>query len=881
MKGTIGIPISALYLFSPDMPPTFPPPRTGTPTGSPPPAPTQAAAQLSQATPHHDRISSRTREDYEEKPLVAHQYRWLEEDLAFTALISIEEFLQLVFAPTNRFNDSKKGELSRLVRGFSQENKKYKDARQKYLEECAKQKGIVDSETGRKLQSQDIYETQLYDPFAELCNIVIQEMGFLTDDDDIAEDNRVLFYRQDPYVIGGLTLTQRKSDLGVLGQNGRRLLDEFKGDTDRLAKNMMWHVLAHWIEMKRLNGNTLLSNSKQVAFSATPKDETVPQQSQAGTSASADSNGKSTMVSTASSGRKRPRELEGTGKATGRKKAKTQRPAATVVNSETPSGAKLDAVARKRKQTNDAHDLQLQNAGYALEMLSSGCLRSHVIGMAVDTKSVQFSYYDHSGILLSAPFSIEDNEQLFLSILYHFRGLNAKQRGFVPRPQLHSPPQLEEPCKRPDGTSFIPIYHDAVIQLGEYHELRLGEHLYTARSIIGRGTLVMAARGDHSSTFEYVVKISFPVKNRTSESRLLWKAVKVAKSKTEWQWVEKLLPKMRYWDDTDLSEANGFPHQRIKAFWDARLGEQEDLSSFYEERILRVICEEMLHPLTSLREVSEYAQVFCDILQGHRWLYDRAQILHRDISMQNIMVRRVPNEGKVYGVLNDLDLSSEYLTQKGPSCSDRTGTRPYMARVLLSKSLKGPHLYRYDLESAFYVMLCYFCRYNLQGELCTKEYDKWYTGNATDVLDSKTSLFSPAVTVGYGQAFKFNPPVTPDFLPFVPILVELYERFLVADATRIMTGLRGELFEEQTANNTITYGNFLTALQKFGDGKVVQVYYPDSDTVPLGTLEVIPDPSDDFESMMGRWLDDVDYSQTSPGIEEESKTEDNDEQEGA
>ncbi|KAF5360245.1 hypothetical protein D9758_009158 [Tetrapyrgos nigripes] len=231
------------------MTPTFPPPRTGSPQRR-----TQASASLSQASPPHDRISSRTHEDYEEKRLVAHQYRWLEEDLAFTALISIEEFLQLVFAPTNRFNDSKKDELSRLVRDFSQENKKYKDARQTYLKECARRKGTVD-ENGRKLQTKDINEDQLYDPFAELCNTVIQEMGFLTDDDDIAEDTRVLFYRQDPYVIGGLTLTQRKSDLGLLGQNRKPLLKEFGGD---LPKNMAWYVLAHWVEMKRFNGNALL-----------------------------------------------------------------------------------------------------------------------------------------------------------------------------------------------------------------------------------------------------------------------------------------------------------------------------------------------------------------------------------------------------------------------------------------------------------------------------------------------------------------------------------------------------------------------------------------------------------------------------------------------
>ncbi|KAK0479919.1 hypothetical protein EDD18DRAFT_1206282 [Armillaria luteobubalina] len=52
-----------------------------------------------------------------------------------------------------------------------------------------------------------------------------------------------------------------------------------------------------------------------------------------------------------------------------------------------------------------------------------------------------------------------------------------------------------------------------------------------------------------------------------------------------------------------------------------------------------------------------YAQVFVDILQCHKWLYDHPKILHQDISMANIMYR-TDDEGTVFGVLNDFDLST-------------------------------------------------------------------------------------------------------------------------------------------------------------------------------------------------------------------------------
>ena len=89
----------------------------------------------------------------------------------------------------------------------------------------------------------------------------------------------------------------------------------------------------------------------------------------------------------------------------------------------------------------------------------------------------------------------------------------------------------------------------------------------------------------------------------------------------------------------------------------------------------------------------------------HRWLYEKVGILHRDLSINNIMYRRI--DGKVYGVLTDFDLSSwtASLTSDYTSTSQqRTGTPPYMAHGLL-KGTDSLHLYRHDVESLFYIML--------------------------------------------------------------------------------------------------------------------------------------------------------------------------------
>ncbi|KAK0237059.1 hypothetical protein EDD85DRAFT_1023789 [Armillaria nabsnona] len=134
----------------------------------------------------------------------------------------------------------------------------------------------------------------------------------------------------------------------------------------------------------------------------------------------------------------------------------------------------------------------------------------------------------------------------------------------------------------------------------------------------------------------------------------------------------------------------------------------------YEGRVCRITVQERLHPLDELQTAQEFAQVFFDILQIHKWLYDHPRILHRDISTSNIMWRRTVN-GHVRGVLNDFDLSS-FRDDTSPASVECTGTLPYMAYELLDDDENGnppKHLYRHDLESIFYVILLLCCRCEL------------------------------------------------------------------------------------------------------------------------------------------------------------------------
>lgn len=104
------------------------------------------------------------------------------------------------------------------------------------------------------------------------------------------------------------------------------------------------------------------------------------------------------------------------------------------------------------------------------------------------------------------------------------------------------------------------------------------------------------------------------------------------------------------------------------------------------------------------------------------------------------MFRR--RHGKVYGVLNDFDLASRLDCERnGPTSNYRTGTRPYMAIDLLNTKGPSVHMYRHDLESLFYVILCLACRYEKPGcRLKDPPFANWFLGTDEGVRVHKSDF---------------------------------------------------------------------------------------------------------------------------------------------
>ncbi|KAJ3813716.1 protein kinase [Lentinula aff. lateritia] len=384
-------------------------------------------------------------------------------------------------------------------------------------------------------------------------------------------------------------------------------------------------------------------------------------------------------------------------------------------------------------------------------MLSNGFIRSHAVGITADDTSLRFQYYDRSKVVESKPFNIVNDEvkKLFMAMVCQLNKLSTENLGFIPNldldgfDHLRNPKQLKPPHKNGTdplvGSTYIFTGSD-----GRRRRVKITKVLYRAEGIIGRCSIVVEVEclcteagcdwHEEGQATTKVMKISFPSMTRPSEDGLIGEARSQAESSGD-LWALNHLP--------EVIDSITFPYHEQTTV-QGRL--KKHLKDDYEERVMRVTFLDKLQPLSELEDPRELAQVFYDVLQIHQWLYERVGILHRDLSSGNIMYRR--KNGKVYGVLNDFDLSSRVRDMdKGATSKQRTGTRPFMSIDLLNPVWQGGHLYRHDLESLFYIMLCLACRYEAPGVASPdpRPYSEWFSGTDAEVLNSKSNFLLNAL----------------------------------------------------------------------------------------------------------------------------------------
>ncbi|KAF8877712.1 hypothetical protein BD779DRAFT_1803889 [Infundibulicybe gibba] len=437
---------------------------------------------------------------------------------------------------------------------------------------------------------------------------------------------------------------------------------------------------------------------------------------------------------------------------------------------------------------------ETQCASYALELLSHGGLRTHVIGALVTDGRIELLYYDRSITMKSHALDFLISPRKFVAWIVGMARLDDVGWGLDPAlPRMHRYEDIKTIC-----TVSQSLYENCMMKLNLGWKVQIMRTVFSAHCIIGRATTVFLAdvkeapadKTDKWSGRLVVVKLSNPTESRPSEVEIVKGARKHARMIGA-GWVLNHLPKIIHSEDRTVGRSqralfNCFPE-------------------FYETRTPRIIIMEQLFPVTDrdLTDAAAVAPVYQGIVKCYEWLYYEREVLHGDLSLNNIMYRRDHN-GKIYGVLNDYDLA-RCGRPTGPRSMQKTGTKQFMAVDLLDpdESCLPIHLYRHDLESLFYVILFHLCKHSKEGERSVPFLEAWLEIPQYQLFHVKMVFFNKA---------KISlPSVQKDFAPINGWITELYWMFRRGYASRTMSA-RLESFDDTTLGGHVTFEQFTAIL---------------------------------------------------------------------
>lgn len=136
----------------------------------------------------------------------------------------------------------------------------------------------------------------------------------------------------------------------------------------------------------------------------------------------------------------------------------------------------------------------------------------------------------------------------------------------------------------------------------------------------------------------------------------------------------------------------------------------------------RVIVRDYGLPIYKASSRSALLAALQSCLEGHESLY-QAGLLHRDISINNLMINEDENNPSWPAFLIDLDLAVKESRESASGAKGKAGTQAFMAIGLL---LGEQHSFMHDIESFFWVLFWICIRYDGPGrDRLIQKYNWW------------------------------------------------------------------------------------------------------------------------------------------------------------
>ncbi|EJT69172.1 hypothetical protein GGTG_13281 [Gaeumannomyces tritici R3-111a-1] len=407
-------------------------------------------------------------------------------------------------------------------------------------------------------------------------------------------------------------------------------------------------------------------------------------------------------------------------------------------------------------------EARLDLGRYAREVLATQDTRRFVLGFTLCGSLMRIWVFDRLGGIASEQFDINKDGLRFVSTILGFLWMSEEELGFDPT------------IMTAKGQRFIEIERE-----GTTERLILDGLMNRARCIAGRATTCWKAYREEDPDALFVVKDSWQYVERDEEGGLLREATSKGAVHVARYYHHETVRVWNIDDDVrnnvrkalDVTKAANYRQNTSRrspstsTAGPSRVGRSSSIAgakrSSYETGAFlppskrpcstsptkagsdalpnrihrRVILSDWGIPVYEAGSREALLAALADCIEGHESLRQEAGLLHRDISIGNLMVSK--DNG---GFLIDLDLAVKEQRISASGAKGKTGTRAFMA---IGALLGEQHSFMHDLESFFWVLfwICIHCDGPGKGTVVA-QFDKWNYANTEELTRLKKGEIS-------------------------------------------------------------------------------------------------------------------------------------------
>ncbi|GAB1311978.1 hypothetical protein MFIFM68171_02188 [Madurella fahalii] len=310
--------------------------------------------------------------------------------------------------------------------------------------------------------------------------------------------------------------------------------------------------------------------------------------------------------------------------------------------------------------------------------------------------------FDRLGGIASEQFDVNEDGLRLVSTILGFLWMSEEELGFDPT------------IMRAGDQRFIEIERN-----GSTERLIIDKVMRRGRCVAGRATTCWRAHREEDPRTPLVIKNSWQYVERDEEGELLHEATsKAGLKRSSSQTGARLPPSKRSCSESPTKTDNSAMPNRVHR---------------------RVILRDYGKPIYEASSRVTLLDALEGCIEGHESLY-KAGFLHRDTSINNLMVNEDRENPSWPSFLIDLDLAINVEREIASGAREKTGTRAFMA---IGALLDEPHSFMHDLESFFWVLFWICIHYNEPGkDIGPTAFESWDYDSDDKLADLKKGQVS-------------------------------------------------------------------------------------------------------------------------------------------